>query len=48
MQDAEDLGQKKKGMVLPFKTQALTFDSIIYSVDMPAVSIQSSKEDQIT
>ncbi|XP_022728526.1 pleiotropic drug resistance protein 1-like isoform X2 [Durio zibethinus] len=29
------IGNKKKGMVLPFEPHSITFDDIIYSVDMP-------------
>ncbi|XVE88990.1 hypothetical protein DITRI_Ditri19aG0114000 [Diplodiscus trichospermus] len=29
------IGNEKKGMVLPFKPHSITFDDIIYSVDMP-------------
>ena len=29
---------KKKGMVLPFEPHSITFDEIVYSVDMPQVS----------
>lgn len=28
---------KKKGMVLPFEQHSLTFDNVVYSVDMPQV-----------
>ena len=31
-------GVEKKGMILPFQPLALTFDSVSYYVDMPAVS----------
>ncbi|CAL1376770.1 unnamed protein product [Linum trigynum] len=33
--DDEASGSKKKGMVLPFEPHSLTFDDVIYSVDMP-------------
>lgn len=33
-------GMQKRGMILPFQPLALTFDSISYYVDMPAVSLQ--------
>ncbi|XVF26672.1 hypothetical protein REPUB_Repub14bG0037900 [Reevesia pubescens] len=29
------IGNKKKGMVLPFEPHSITFDDIVYSVDMP-------------
>lgn len=29
---------KKKGMVLPFEPHSITFDNVIYSVDMPQVT----------
>lgn len=36
---AENSGRgKKRGMVLPFEPYSLTFDQIVYSVDMPQVS----------
>ncbi|XWS19043.1 hypothetical protein CRYUN_Cryun32bG0097100 [Craigia yunnanensis] len=38
------VGNKKKGMVLPFEPHSITFDDIIYSVDMP----QEMKEQGIT
>jgi len=35
---------KKKGMVLPFEPHSITFDEVVYSVDMPQVNnIQSYK-----
>jgi len=33
---------KKKGMVLPFEPHSITFDDIVYSVDMPAVRLARS------
>ncbi|XWS16406.1 hypothetical protein CRYUN_Cryun34aG0084600 [Craigia yunnanensis] len=38
------LANKKKGMVLPFEPHSITFDDIIYSVDMP----QEIKEQGVT
>ncbi|WRX26795.1 ABC transporter-like [Theobroma cacao] len=38
------LGNKKKGMVLPFEPHSITFDDVIYSVDMP----QEMKEQGVT
>ncbi|XWS20361.1 hypothetical protein CRYUN_Cryun31cG0094900 [Craigia yunnanensis] len=38
------LANKKKGMVLPFEQHSITFDDIIYSVDMP----QEIKEQGVT
>lgn len=32
---------KKKGMVLPFEPHSITFDNVIYSVDMPQVTTTS-------
>ena len=32
------VGNKKRGMVLPFEPHSITFDDIIYSVDMPQVT----------
>ncbi|KAK8678822.1 hypothetical protein V6N13_144303 [Hibiscus sabdariffa] len=37
-------GKRKKGMVLPFEQHSLTFDDIVYSVDMP----QEMKEQGVT
>lgn len=31
---------KKKGTVLPFEPHSITFDEVIYSVDMPQVTSQ--------
>lgn len=28
---------KKRGMVLPFEPHSITFDNVVYSVDMPQV-----------
>ncbi|KAK8584757.1 hypothetical protein V6N13_138706 [Hibiscus sabdariffa] len=36
-------GKRKKGMALPFEQHSLTFDDIVYSVDMPQVSQRSRK-----
>lgn len=33
---------KKKGMVLPFEPHSITFDNVIYSVDMPQVIINKT------
>lgn len=33
-----DSNANKKGMVLPFTPQSITFDEIRYSVDMPEVT----------
>ena len=30
---------RKKGMVLPFEPHSLTFDEVVYSVDMPQVTL---------
>jgi len=30
--------EKNRGMVLPFEPYSITFDEIVYSVDMPQVS----------
>ena len=30
--------KKKRGMILPFEPYSITFDQIVYSVDMPLVS----------
>lgn len=32
---------KKRGMVLPFEPHSITFDDVVYSVDMPPVTIQN-------
>ncbi|KAJ1688210.1 hypothetical protein LUZ63_019600 [Rhynchospora breviuscula] len=46
--DVADLGLNKKGLVLPFKPLALTFDNIRYSVDMPAeMKAQGVQEDRL-
>lgn len=34
----ESKQRRNKGMVLPFEQHSLTFDNILYSVDMPLVS----------
>lgn len=33
------IANKKRGMVLPFDQHSITFDEIVYSVDMPQVPI---------
>ncbi|KAL0704242.1 hypothetical protein Bca4012_070667 [Brassica carinata] len=39
---------KKKGMVLPFEPHSITFDNVIYSVDMPQEMIeQGTQEDRL-
>ncbi|KAE8705118.1 Pleiotropic drug resistance protein 3 [Hibiscus syriacus] len=39
---------KKKGMVLPFEPHSITFDDIIYSVDMPQeIKEQGTNEDKL-
>ncbi|KAK8645856.1 hypothetical protein V6N13_119664 [Hibiscus sabdariffa] len=38
------IGKRKKGMVLPFEPHSITFDDIVYSVDMP----QEMKEQGVT
>ncbi|KAK8595090.1 hypothetical protein V6N13_015999 [Hibiscus sabdariffa] len=39
---------KKKGMVLPFEPHSITFDDIIYSVDMPLeIKEQGANEDKL-
>ncbi|XP_004486707.1 pleiotropic drug resistance protein 1-like [Cicer arietinum] len=39
---------KKKGMVLPFEPHSITFDDIVYSVDMPAeMKEQGVQEDRL-
>lgn len=37
--EAEANEKKKKGMVLPFAPLSLTFNDIVYSVDMPSVHL---------
>ncbi|CAN4095915.1 unnamed protein product [Withania somnifera] len=46
---SETEGQdKKKGMVLPFEPHSITFDNIVYSVDMPQeMKEQGSTEDRL-
>ena len=34
----EASNNRKKGMVLPFEPHSITFNDVIYSVDMPQVS----------
>ncbi|CAN1807341.1 ABC transporter G family member 40 [Linum perenne] len=42
------LGSKKKGMVLPFEPHSITFDDVIYSVDMPQeMKAQGVDEDKL-
>jgi hypothetical protein len=36
--------KRKRGMVLPFEPHSITFDDVIYSVDMPQVSKFSKKK----
>ncbi|XP_060212779.1 pleiotropic drug resistance protein 1-like [Lycium barbarum] len=39
---------KKKGMVLPFEPHSITFDDVVYSVDMPQeIKEQGSTEDRL-
>ncbi|KAM3236224.1 pleiotropic drug resistance protein 1-like [Capsicum annuum] len=39
---------KKRGMVLPFKPHSITFDNVVYSVDMPQeIKDQGSTEDRL-
>ncbi|CAN1280718.1 Pleiotropic drug resistance protein 1 [Linum perenne] len=46
--DDEVSGSKKKGMVLPFDPHSITFDDIIYSVDMPQeMKSQGVDEDKL-
>ncbi|KAJ3704201.1 hypothetical protein LUZ61_007906 [Rhynchospora tenuis] len=46
--DVTDPGPSNKGMVLPFKPLALTFDNIRYTVDMPAeMRAQGVQEDRL-
>lgn len=35
--DMEAEQSRKRGMVLPFEPHSITFDEIVYSVDMPQV-----------
>ena len=37
LKEAEASHPKKRGMVLPFEPYSLTFDEVVYSVDMPQV-----------
>lgn len=37
-----DTGKNKKGMILPFEPHSLTFNEIIYAVDMPQVIYKSN------
>lgn len=34
----ESQNNNKKGMVLPFEPHSITFDDVVYSVDMPQVT----------
>ncbi|PPD81914.1 hypothetical protein GOBAR_DD21151 [Gossypium barbadense] len=46
--DEVTTGNKKKGMVLPFEPHSITFDDIIYSVDMPQeIKEQGVNEDKL-
>ncbi|PHT32775.1 Pleiotropic drug resistance protein 1 [Capsicum baccatum] len=48
-EDSNSDGQnKKKGMVLPFEPHSITFDEVIYSVDMPQeMKAQGAAEDRL-
>ncbi|KAE8680794.1 Pleiotropic drug resistance protein 3 [Hibiscus syriacus] len=42
------IGNKKKGMVLPFEPHSIAFDDVIYSVDMPQeIKEQGANEDKL-
>ncbi|KAK8641769.1 hypothetical protein V6N13_011143 [Hibiscus sabdariffa] len=42
------IGKRKKGMVLPFEPHSITFDDIVYSVDMPQeMKEQGVNEDRL-
>ena len=41
IEGSETEGEKKKGMVLPFEPHSITFDNVVYSVDMPQVTFQN-------
>ncbi|KAL3645872.1 transcription factor [Castilleja foliolosa] len=44
----EAIGNRKRGMILPFEPHSLTFDDIRYSVDMPAeMKAQGVAEDKL-
>ncbi|CAI0473898.1 unnamed protein product [Linum tenue] len=46
--DDEANGSKKKGMVLPFEPHSITFDDVIYAVDMPQeMKAQGVTEDKL-
>ncbi|CAN1121694.1 ABC transporter G family member 40 [Linum perenne] len=46
--DDETSGSKKKGMVLPFEPHSITFDDVVYSVDMPQeMKAQGVAEDKL-
>ncbi|KAK9232139.1 hypothetical protein WN943_022382 [Citrus x changshan-huyou] len=46
--EAEASRPKKKGMVLPFEPHSLTFDEVVYSVDMPEeMKVQGVLEDKL-
>ncbi|KAG5568750.1 hypothetical protein H5410_064234 [Solanum commersonii] len=35
IEESETEGEKNKGIVLPFEPHSITFDNVVYSVDMP-------------
>ncbi|CAN1121692.1 Pleiotropic drug resistance protein 1 [Linum perenne] len=46
--DDETNGNKKRGMVLPFEPHSITFDDVVYSVDMPPeMKAQGVAEDKL-
>nr|XP_009801734.1 PREDICTED: pleiotropic drug resistance protein 1-like [Nicotiana sylvestris] len=46
--EKEQSNSKKKGMVLPFEPHSITFDEVIYSVDMPQeMKNQGATEDRL-
>ncbi|KAE8728222.1 Pleiotropic drug resistance protein 3 [Hibiscus syriacus] len=48
VQDDAQRSMKKKGMVLPFEPHSMTFDDVIYSVDMPKeIKEQGANEDKL-
>ncbi|KAG5607593.1 hypothetical protein H5410_029085 [Solanum commersonii] len=48
IEESETEGEKKKGMVLPFEPHSITFDNVVYSVDMPQeIKDQGSTEDRL-
>ncbi|KAM3216405.1 hypothetical protein P3L10_025846 [Capsicum annuum] len=43
-----EVQDKKRGMVLPFEPHSISFDNIVYSVDMPQeIKDQGSTEDRL-